>query len=162
MIYYTSFNTPIGEIFVSKTEKGINFITWQKSQWDKYYRENKGRLKEDARKLESIKNKMTRYFSGKKASLTEKIDLNRGTSLEKKIWRNLQKIPYGQTRSYKWLATKVGDKNLARAVGSACARNPIPIIIPCHRVIKSDNSLGGFAGGLEKKRKLLKIEKQGK
>jgi methylated-DNA-[protein]-cysteine S-methyltransferase len=162
MIYYTFFNTPIGKIFISKTERGINFITWQKNQWDKYYQENKDRLRKDAKKLESIKNKMIKYFSGKKVSLMEKVDLSRGTFLEKKIWKNMQGIPYGQTRSYKWLASKVGSKNLARAVGGACSRNPIPIIIPCHRVVKSDGGLGGFSGGLDKKRKLLKIEKQGK
>ncbi|MCJ7507167.1 MAG: methylated-DNA--[protein]-cysteine S-methyltransferase [candidate division Zixibacteria bacterium] len=162
MIYYTSFNTPIGKIFISKTSKGINLITWQKSEWDGYYQKNKEQLKKDDNKLKSLKDKMKKYFSGEKVIFKEKLDLLTGTMLEKRIWKDMQKIPYGQTRSYKWLASKAGNRKLARAVGGACSRNPIPIIIPCHRVIKSDGGLGGFAGGLDKKKKLLKIEKCGK
>lgn len=162
MIYYTSFNTPIGKIFVSKTSKGINLITWQKSEWGKYYQKNREQLKRDDNKLKSLRDKMTKYFSGKRVIFKEKLDLLTGTRMEKRIWKDMQKIPYGQTRSYKWLASKVGNRKLARAVGGACSRNPIPIIIPCHRVVKSDGGLGGFSGGLDKKRKLLKIEKYGK
>lgn len=159
MIYYTSLDTPIGKVFISKTDKGINLITWQKDKWNEYCRMNKSNLKKDDKKLKAIADKMKKYFSGKRVSFNEKMDISQRNPLEKKVWKEMQKIPYGQTRSYKWLAGKAGNKKLARAVGNACAKNPVPIIVPCHRVIKSDGGLGGFAGGLNRKRILLKIEK---
>ena len=86
------------------------------------------------------------------------MDLSSGTSFQQKVWRALTKIPRGQTRSYKWVAQKIGKPNATRAVGTACGANPVPVIIPCHRVIASDGSLGGFGGGLPMKRRLLRLE----
>ncbi|WP_348343933.1 methylated-DNA--[protein]-cysteine S-methyltransferase [Ignavibacterium sp.] len=82
-----------------------------------------------------------------------------GTEFQKKVWKELLKIPFGKTISYKQLAELLGDKNLIRAVGKANAANPIPVIIPCHRVIGTNGSLVGYSAGLEIKRKLLKLEK---
>jgi O-6-methylguanine DNA methyltransferase len=87
------------------------------------------------------------------------MDLSSGTDFQRRVWRALQKIPRGQTRSYGWVARKIGRPKAARAVGTACGANPVPIIIPCHRVIASDGSLGGFGGGLPLKRRLLALEK---
>ncbi|MDO4550417.1 MAG: methylated-DNA--[protein]-cysteine S-methyltransferase [Planctomycetia bacterium] len=81
-----------------------------------------------------------------------------GTEFQKKVWRELLKIPYGQTVSYKYIAEKIGNSRAARAVGMANHRNPIPIFIPCHRVVGASGNLTGFRGGLEIKQKLLKIE----
>ena len=159
MIYYASLDTPIGKVFISKTDRGINLITWQKDKWNEYCRMNKSNLKKGDKKLKTITDKMKKYFSGKRVVFNERVDISGRNPLEKKVWKEMQKIPYGQTRSYKWLAGKVGNAKLARAVGNACAKNPVPIIVPCHRVIKSDGGLGGFAGGLNRKRILLKIEK---
>lgn len=80
------------------------------------------------------------------------------TPFQKKVYRAILKIPRGETRSYKWVAEKIGDPNAARAVGNALNKNPYPIIIPCHRVIRSDGSIGGYAKGERKKRALLKTE----
>ncbi|SHK53725.1 methylated-DNA-[protein]-cysteine S-methyltransferase [Clostridium cavendishii DSM 21758] len=82
-----------------------------------------------------------------------------GTIFMKKVWSSLCKIPYGETRNYKEIATEIGNHNASRAVGLANNRNPIPIFIPCHRVIGKNGSLTGYAGGLELKKKLLEIEK---
>ncbi len=160
MLYYTTFNTPLGRIFVSRSSRGISFITWQETLWNNYCQKNKCHLKRDDRKLGILEDKIKGFFGGKKVDFGERIDFPKSTPLEKRIWKAMRKISYGQTRSYKWLATEVGNKKLARAVGGACSKNPVPIIIPCHRVIRSDGSLGGFSGGTGKKRKLLSIERQ--
>jgi O-6-methylguanine DNA methyltransferase len=86
------------------------------------------------------------------------LDLGAGTPFQRKVWAALLQIPAGQTKSYGQLAAAVGAPKAARAVGSACAANPIPLLIPCHRVIPADGGLGGFSGGLRWKRLLLKSE----
>ena len=96
--------------------------------------------------------------SGKPVRFTCRLDLSSGTAFQQKVWRVLQTIPRGETRSYAWVARKIGNPSAVRAVGGACGANPIPIIIPCHRVIASDGSLGGFGGGTALKRRLLALE----
>lgn len=87
-----------------------------------------------------------------------RIDISCGTPFQQKVWRALRTIPKGQTRSYAWVAKKIGKPKAVRAVANACGANPYPVVIPCHRVIRSDGSLGGFSGGLKLKRKLLARE----
>jgi len=84
--------------------------------------------------------------------------LTLGTPFQQKVWKVLQTIPYGETRTYKWVAQKIGKPKAVRAVGQACGANPLPLIIPCHRVVASGNKLGGFSGGLRLKKKLLRRE----
>ena len=87
-----------------------------------------------------------------------RLDLSSGTLFQQKVWRALQTIPRGETRSYAWVAKKIGKPKAARAVGAACGANPVPIIVPCHRVIAGDGSLGGFGGGPALKKRLLALE----
>ena len=97
------------------------------------------------------------YFAGQRRAFT--LPLNPGgTPFQKRVWQALQEIPYGHVISYKQLAQRIGQPTALRAVGGANHRNPLPIVIPCHRVIASDGSLGGFGGGLEIKRALLELE----
>ncbi|MFI5247692.1 MAG: methylated-DNA--[protein]-cysteine S-methyltransferase, partial [Nitrospirales bacterium] len=86
------------------------------------------------------------------------LDLSGGTSFQRKVWRTLRRVSYGQLRSYQWVAFRVGGRQYARAVGNAVGANPMPIVIPCHRIVAQDASLGGFSGGLPMKRKLLTLE----
>ena len=86
------------------------------------------------------------------------IDLDGQTPFQKKVWQMLQTIPYGRVRSYGWVARKIGKPRAARAVGAACGANPVPLLVPCHRVVAGDDSMGGFSGGLPNKRRLLKLE----
>ena len=83
-----------------------------------------------------------------------------GTNFERTVWKEISKIPFGETRTYKDIAIAIGKPNSSRAVANACGKNPYPVIIPCHRVIKSDGKLGGYsgAGGVKKKKELLKLE----
>ena len=119
--------------------------------------------KEENAVTEKTKQWLDLYFSGKNPDFTPPLQLN-GTPFQKEIWKILQTIPYGQTRSYKQIAEMfAAEKGIlrmsAQAVGSAIGRNPISIIVPCHRVIGSDGTLTGYAGGIERKEKLLQQER---
>lgn len=107
---------------------------------------------------ENIILQLNEYFSGVRKSFDLKLNLT-GTNFQKKVWEALGNIPYGETKSYKEIAIEVGSPKAFRAVGSANNKNPIPIIIPCHRVIGKNGKLVGFAGGLHLKEKLLELEK---
>ncbi len=99
------------------------------------------------------------YLSGKPVRFRFRLAPDTGTAFQRKVWRILLKIPRGQTRSYAWVARQIGRPKAVRAVANACGANPVPILIPCHRVIASDGSLGGFGGGLVMKKKLLALER---
>ena len=108
--------------------------------------------------IRKLAQQLKQYASGKSVRWSVSIDLSSGTDFQRKVWRALTKIPRGETRSYGWVAQKVGKPKDARAVGAACGANPVPVIIPCHRVVAGNGSLGGFGGGLSKKRRLLALE----
>jgi O-6-methylguanine DNA methyltransferase len=99
------------------------------------------------------------YFDGKRKSFDLPLDLSEGTDFQRAVWRQMAKIPAGETRTYKQLAARIGKPAAVRAVGAACAANPIPILIPCHRIVASNGKLGGFSGGLHWKQRLLALEK---
>lgn len=126
-------------------------------------RENQGRKKtgfvfEDSRRgMRAYTKELEEYFAGKRREFTFPLDL-RGTDFQIDCWRALLAIPYGETRTYGDIARAVGKSNAFRAVGMANNRNPIAIVVPCHRVIASDGTLCGYGGGLEVKRKLLELE----
>lgn len=98
------------------------------------------------------------YFEEAQEEFTCRTAFTEGTEFEKKVWETLKKIPYGETRTYKWLAEEIGKPHAFRAVGNALGKNPIPIIFPCHRVIETGGSLGGYSPGADIKRRLLEIE----
>ena len=98
------------------------------------------------------------YLSGGKTAFPDELDLSAATPFQRKVWEITRLIPYGKTKSYTWVAEQVKKPEAARAVGQALARNPLPIIIPCHRVLTIDGKLGGFSGGVELKRHLLRLE----
>ena len=98
------------------------------------------------------------YFSGEHSEIVCKLDLRHGTVFQKQVWKITRTIPYGQTRSYQWVAQQIGKPAAVRAVGQALSKNPLPIVVPCHRVVASDGKLCGFNGGLEMKQNLLRLE----
>jgi methylated-DNA-[protein]-cysteine S-methyltransferase len=99
------------------------------------------------------------YFSGRRADFPDRLDLSGATPFQRQVWRAARLIPYGQTRSYRWVASQIGQPGAARAVGQALGKNPLPVVIPCHRVVASDGSLGGYSEGIEMKKFLLELEK---
>ena len=98
------------------------------------------------------------YFAGKKITFSDRLDLSGATAFQRKVWEVTMLIPYGETRSYGWVARQIQKPDAARAVGQALGRNPLLVIVPCHRVLASDGELCGFGGGLDMKRYLLRLE----
>jgi len=105
-----------------------------------------------------VKKELTEYFEKGRRDFTCGTVFTEGTGFEKLVWDTLREVPYGETRTYKWMAERIGKPHAFRAVGNALAKNPIPIIFPCHRIIESDGSLGGYSSGVDVKRRLLEIE----
>ena len=110
--------------------------------------------------FEDLIKRLRDYFSSHRADFPDGLDLSDFTPFQREVWQATRRIPFGQTRSYSWVARQAGKPGAARAAGQALGRNPLPIIIPCHRVLSSDGSLGGFSGGLEMKKRLLTLEKK--
>lgn len=104
------------------------------------------------------KKELAGYFEEARQEFTCQTAFIEGTEFEKKVWEALKEIPYGETRTYKWLAEEIGKPHAFRAVGNALGKNPIPIIFPCHRVIETDGSIGGYSPGTDIKRRLLELE----
>jgi methylated-DNA-[protein]-cysteine S-methyltransferase len=98
------------------------------------------------------------YFAGELTDFTVPVSMCRGSEFERAVWRRMTLIPYGQTRTYGEVAASLGDPGAARAVGVACHRNPVPVIVPCHRIVGAGGKLVGFGGGLDRKRRLLELE----
>lgn len=105
-----------------------------------------------------VRKELAEYFERGRQEFTCETVFVEGTEFEKKVWTTLRQIPYGETRTYKWVAEIVERPNAFRAVGNALGKNPIPIIFPCHRVIETDGSIGGYSAGTDIKRRLLEIE----
>lgn len=150
-MYYYIMNSPLGSIiiFLSSDKKIIKIEFSHPESGDA------GRRIPNS--LKSISDQFSEYFSG----LRKKFNLSftaKGTPFDQRVWRQTLTIPYGQTRTYKEIALKIGKPNSSRAVGGALKRNPIPIIIPCHRVVAS-NGIGGYTPGLDYKIKLLELER---
>ncbi|MBU6136599.1 methylated-DNA--[protein]-cysteine S-methyltransferase [Clostridium tertium] len=151
-IFY--YETIIGEIGIADNGKGITNI----------YIKNKLKIEKDIeiRETKLIKeaaNQLNEYFSGERINFSISLDPE-GTEFQHKVWNELIKIPYGETRTYKEIAEKIGNSKAARAIGMANNKNPILMMIPCHRVVGKNKSLVGYAGGLEMKERLLEIENQ--
>ena len=113
----------------------------------------------DDPRLDDLKTKLQQYFDGQRVLFDEPLDLRGATAFQGRVWSAVRDIPYGETRSYGQIAQQVGSPGAARAVGQAMAANPVPIVVPCHRVIGSDGNLRGFGGGLDLKRRLLEMER---
>jgi methylated-DNA-[protein]-cysteine S-methyltransferase len=109
--------------------------------------------------LSSITQRFQDYYSGKNTVFPDALDFSGATEFQRQVWQTAQLIPRGETRSYGWIAKQIGKPRAARAVGQALSKNPFLVIVPCHRVIAGDGTLGGFGCGLPAKQKLLKLEK---
>ncbi len=161
-VYYASFNSPLLEkVFVASTEKGVcrvDFLTSEKDFLKELRRCFSGETIRDDRKNKAVLSQLKEYMRGKLKRFNCPLDM-RGTPFEKRVWSKLAKIPYGQTRSYKEIARATGHSKAFRAVGNANGKNPLPLIIPCHRVIESNGGLGGFGHGIKVKKRLLDFEK---
>jgi len=159
MIQAITFKVPWGWIEVTAGEKGLTSIDLSPS--NRRAVSGQQQAGEDAAVsalLAEARTQLLAYLEGTRREFSLPVDLSAGTPFQRKAWKAITRIPYGRVRSYQWVATKVGGKQYARAVGMALGTNPVPIVVPCHRVIAHDGSLGGFGCGLAMKRRLLKLE----
>jgi len=153
---YKIIDSPLGKLKLVSRDNGLAAILWEN---DPPGRVRLGELKEDGNDpvLVETEKQLKEYFAGERNSFS--VALNpAGTVFQNKVWQALIQIPYGETKSYREIAEKIGHASAVRAVGAANGRNPISIVVPCHRVIGSSGKLTGFAGGLEAKRMLLELE----
>jgi len=161
-VYYASFNSPfLKKVFVASTEKGVcmvDFLTSEKAFLNELRRCFRGEIIRNDQKNKAVLSQLKKYLKGKLKRFDCPLDF-RGTPFEKKVWSKLAKIPYAQTRSYKEIGKAIDHPKAFRAVGNANGKNPLPLIIPCHRVIESNGGLGGFGHGIQVKRQLLDFEK---
>lgn len=146
-MFFYDYKTNIGKIYISADKKNILEISFNKPNYDK---NETPLIKKTFLELEE-------YFNGQRKTFDLPLKLE-GTDFQKKVWKELIKIPYGKTISYKELATSIGNEKACRAVGMANNKNKIMIVIPCHRVIGSNGDLTGYAGGLNIKQQLLELE----
>lgn len=108
--------------------------------------------------LSDLPQKFGLYLAGTPVDFPSRLDLSEATCFQQSVWQIVRSVPYGESRSYAWIATQLGQSKAARAVGQALARNPLPIVIPCHRIVRSDGNIGDFSGGEKMKRYLLNME----
>ncbi|ACS79019.1 methylated-DNA--[protein]-cysteine S-methyltransferase [Maridesulfovibrio salexigens] len=155
--FYTRFMTPLCEIILAGSEDGLSHLHMQTGEGRRVFEINPGWIRDDDF-FSDIKGQIEEYLSGNRSKFNVKLD-PQGTDFQKRVWSELCRIPCGETRSYKEIAIALGNENASRAVGTANGKNPVPLIIPCHRVIAADGSLAGFAHGTKIKQQLLDIEK---
>lgn len=153
---YKFIDSPIGRLKLVASDKGLVAILWE-SDNPRRVRLSDLAEKNDHPSLVETEQQLREYFAGKRKTFSLPLDM-RGTPFQNHVWEALLAIPFGETRSYGQLANQLGNPRATRAVGAANGRNPIAIIVPCHRVLGSTGKLTGFAGGLEAKAHLLGLE----
>lgn len=163
------FKTPLGWAGVAVSDQGIRRIVLPRKEKRAVEAELERSLTEarnttrtacdPASVLGPAVKLLLKYFSGERVSFDLLLDIRYYTAFQRAVWKAAAEIPYGETRSYAWIALRIKRPRAARAVGSALGANPVPIMVPCHRVISSAGTLGGFSGGLELKRELIDLEK---
>jgi methylated-DNA-[protein]-cysteine S-methyltransferase len=157
MIYDTMKTELAGTLVLAGDEKGLRHLNFMAGRHPLTIGNT---WRRDPPYFSAIKHQLAAYFAGETQSFDVAL-FPEGTPFQMQVWSALEKIPYGSVVSYRWIADRIGKPGAVRAVGAANGRNPISIIIPCHRVIGSDGSLTGYGGGLDVKRRLLQLENQG-
>jgi methylated-DNA-[protein]-cysteine S-methyltransferase len=155
-LFYKEIESPVGKLKLVASSNALVAVLWE--------RERPNRVKLDTMTLDpqhpillETERQLAEYFSGERIQFDLPLQPD-GSEFQKKVWQALREIPFGQTRSYLDLAKALGSSKAARAVGAANGKNPLSIIVPCHRVVGADGSLTGFAGGVETKAALLALE----
>ena len=162
-INYTIVDSPLGKLMIAATELGICAVSFgddeeslRRELGEEFFA---AEITHDDKNLKDVVNSILRGMKGERTILSLPLDI-RGTAFQMRVWSELRKIPYGQTRSYAEVATAVGNPKAVRAVARACATNPVALVNPCHRVIGSDGKLSGYRWGVERKKQILEQEKE--
>lgn len=157
------FPTPFGSMYVAATEKGLARVSWEQRDEDAFVAEMEGRYPDrpvvrDPEALAPAERELREYFAGERERFDLRVDLDALSPFEQRVLRAARRLGHGQVVPYAELARRVGRPRAYRAVGNALGKNPVAIVVPCHRVIRSDGSLGGYGGGPEYKGYLLRLE----
>ncbi len=153
-MYYCYLTTPIGDLLLAGNEDALAMIGFPEGSMR---RDPESDWIYNEKPFVTVRGQLLEYFAGTRQEFDVPLKMS-GTDFQVRVLEELQKIPYGETRSYRDIAERIGNPKAVRAVGAANGRNPIPIIIPCHRVIGSGGDLTGFGGGLDTKEALLRLE----
>jgi methylated-DNA-[protein]-cysteine S-methyltransferase len=160
-VAYDLVDTPIGTLLVAATERGLCRIAYDaepKQQLDGLAALFGVRVLRSARPIDPARRQLDEYFEGKRQRFDLAVDLEWQAGFNRRVLRELARVPYGQVVTYGELAARAARPRAARAVGTVMNRNPLPIVLPCHRVIGANGKLVGYAGGLERKETLLRLE----
>jgi AraC family transcriptional regulator of adaptative response/methylated-DNA-[protein]-cysteine methyltransferase len=163
VINYAIVETPLGRLLVAATNKGVCSVMLGDSdaslKGDLSREFPEAEIRHEEKTLRSSLNAIVEHLKNKSPHIDLPLDI-RATAFQRQVWEQLRAIPYGETYSYSEVAEAIGRRKAVRAVARACATNPVALVIPCHRVIREDKSLGGYRWGLERKKKLLAREKE--
>jgi len=152
----TLLNSPIGLIELSATNRGLFSV--KIGCTPRFIGGARRCCEEGCEVLKCAEHELKEYFEGRRKEFTVRLEVV-GSRFDVRVWSALRSIPYGEVRSYRWLSKQIGYPNACRAVGSALSRNHLPILLPCHRVVREDGGLGGYSAGLDVKRFLLRLER---
>ncbi|MEV6139164.1 methylated-DNA--[protein]-cysteine S-methyltransferase [Nocardia sp. NPDC051990] len=161
-VAYTTMDTPVGQLLLAATPRGLVRVAYAREDHDKVLEtlahKISPRILRAPARLDEVMRELDEYFAHRRTSFDLSLDLSLSHGFRQTVQKHLPEIGYGQTRSYAQVAQLVGNPKAVRAVGTACATNPLPVIVPCHRVLRTDGSLGGYVGGADAKHLLLDLE----
>ncbi|MFZ6771705.1 methylated-DNA--[protein]-cysteine S-methyltransferase [Undibacterium sp. SXout7W] len=155
---FTEIDSPLGRLLLAASTQGISGVYFEQHR---HFKGSTGwKRRDDHPVLLAASQQLSEYFEGQRQEFTLPLDLSAGTVFQQTVWQALLKIPYASTESYSGLANQIGNPRAVRAVGAANGRNPVSIIVPCHRVIAANGALTGYAGGMQHKQALLNLERR--
>lgn len=161
-VAYRTVETPVGSLLIAATQRGIVRVAFASENHEAVLESLAERLSprilRAPARLDPAARELDEYFRGRRRAFDLPLDLSLSKGFRREVLDHLRSIGYGHTETYTEVAIAAGSPRAVRAVGSACATNPLPVIVPCHRVLRSDGSLGGYLGGLDAKRALLELE----
>ncbi|WP_374208746.1 methylated-DNA--[protein]-cysteine S-methyltransferase [Microbacterium sp. USTB-Y] len=161
-VAYTTVDSPVGPLLLAATPRGLVRVAYAIEDHDRVLEDLAVRLSPRVlrapKRLDAAARELDEYFSRTRERFDVELDLSLSRGFRRLVQQHLPEIGYGQTRSYRQMAELVGNPKAVRAVGTACATNPLPVVVPCHRVLRTDGTLGGYIGGLEAKTALLALE----
>ena len=161
-VAYTTTDSPFGELLLAATPRGLVRVGLPEQEADELLTDLSARVSprmlESPAQLDEARRELDLYFEGRLTEFDLPLDWRLSRDFRRRVLRAINRIPYGQTRSYMQVAATAGNERAVRAAGSACGSNPIPIVVPCHRVLRTGGGLGGYGGGVPMKRALLELE----
>jgi methylated-DNA-[protein]-cysteine S-methyltransferase len=161
-VAYTTMDSPFGPLLLAKTNRGLVRVGLPNQDSDELLIDLSDRVSprvlEAPAELDDVRRELDLYFAGKLDHFDLPLDWRLSSGFRQRVLRAINRIPYGQTRSYTEMARKAGNERAVRAAGTACGSNPIPLVVPCHRVLRTGGALGGYGGGLPMKQALLELE----